>query len=238
MKLKCIIIDDEQAAINLLKEFIKEIPFVELVFSSTDALSTVSFFQHHPIDILFLDINMPKISGIEFMELLQSSCKPDFIILTTAYTEFALLGYEYKVFDYLVKPIPFERFLKSMLKIADIQSQHKHQKEDYFFVKVDTKNNSIKVSYGDILYIEGMKNYVNIVTEKETITTLLNLKDLEERLTPHKFMRIHRSFIIPLNKIVRVDGNRLFLLNSKGYLPIGGSYKDNLTTFLEDNFIA
>ncbi|HMG07259.1 MAG TPA: LytTR family DNA-binding domain-containing protein [Mucilaginibacter sp.] len=236
--MKCIIIDDEQHAINLLENFIAQFPNLELIRSTTNPIEAISFLQQDQPDIVFLDINMPHISGIEFLNLVKDmEVFPNFI-LTTAYPEYALQGYEYQVIDYLIKPIALERFTKAIQKVQITINKHKSQKkepEDYFFAKIDTKNKAIKINIAEILYVEGLKNYVSIFTKDGRIMVLLPMHELEKRLEGHAFIRIHRSYIIPINKIRIVEGNRIFLTNIAEPIPLGESYKTKFADFLLKN---
>ncbi len=234
------IIDDEQHSINLLEEFIKDITDLKLVLSTTNVLEAISFIQNEMPDIIFLDINMPKVSGFEFLKLIKSTDHSPYVILITAYSEYAVQGFDLDVFDYLVKPVPFERFLKSIQKVQLLQKKLKNTdsgQEDYFFVKVDSKNKSVKISLSEILYIQGLKNYVSIFTSSGRIVTMLNMKDIEDHLKSNKFIRVHRSYIIPTDRISKIDGNRVFISPDSTEIPIGESYKDALYKFLSERSI-
>ncbi|NHA05826.1 response regulator transcription factor [Mucilaginibacter sp. HC2] len=238
--IKCIIVDDEQHAIDILLEYTKDIPWLNIKLATTDPLELIAFLHNEDIDLVFLDINMPKLSGIDLLKLLNiSSDGPPFFVLTTAYSKYALDSYEYGALDYLMKPISLDRFLKTVNRVQNLLNKASITTEDerdsYFFVKVDTKNKMIKVNNNDILYIEGLKNYVTIYTIHEKIVSMLNMKDLEERLRLKDFIRVHRSYIIPVKRIKKIDGNRIFLDNITGYIPLGLSYKLKFANFLLRN---
>lgn len=222
-KIRCIVIDDEPLAIDLLTSYIEKTHFLEMVFSTTNPLEALQFLAKETVDLVFLDIQMPELSGIDFMKIL--SGKNNFI-LTTAYSNYALDSYEYNVIDYLLKPISFERFYKSILKFKDristnaVSAEEKLISKDYFFVKQDGRFR--KINFEDILYIESLKDYVNIKTQDEEIIILETLKDLEENL-PNNFMRVHKSYIANLNKISLIEGNRIRI--EENYILIGDKYK-------------
>jgi DNA-binding LytR/AlgR family response regulator len=190
--IKCIIIDDEPLAISLLENYIREIPFLELVFSSENPIEALEYIQKNEADLVFLDIQMPELSGINFMKILSDKIK---YILTTAYAEYALEGYEHDIVDYLLKPVSFERFCKSVVKAQERFSLGKEQ--DYFFVKSSGRQH--RICFEDILYVESIRDYVNIKTSEEEFIVLDTLKSMEQQLPESFFMRIHKSFIVNLN---------------------------------------
>jgi DNA-binding LytR/AlgR family response regulator len=229
----CLIVDDEQSAIDILRVFVEKTPFLTLAGSTTNPIEALGILQRQPIDLLFLDIHMPQLSGLDMMTLVRGQTK---VVLTTAYSEFAVTGFELEALDYLLKPIAFERFLKAAHKVLNLRIepsarwQPAEKAADYIFVKTESKGKMAKVSFEEIIYVEGMKNYVTIHTADEQITTLLNMKDLEERLPAQQFMRVHKSYLISLDKIRAVDGNQLLLKGLKAYVPLGETYR---TTFFE-----
>ena len=238
--IKGIIVDDEQHSIDILLEYAKSTPWLEIVLTATDPLELITFLHDQEADLVFLDINMPRFSGIDLLKLLnKTSDRPPLFVLTTAYSEYALVSYEYEALDYLMKPISFDRFLKTVNKVQKLLNKTNATAEEdsnnYFFVKVDTKNKMIKINNDDILYIEGLKNYVTIYTVHEKIVSMLNMKDLEERLRSKNFIRVHRSYIIPVKRIKKIDGNRIFLNDNGGYIPLGLSYKIKFADFLLRN---
>jgi DNA-binding LytR/AlgR family response regulator len=231
--ISCFIVDDEQSAIDILRVFVDKVPFLTLVGSTTNPIEALGIMQRQPVDLLFLDIHMPQLSGLDMISLVRGQTK---VVLTTAYSEFAVTGFELEALDYLLKPIAFERFLKTAHKALNLHTEHlarlqpAEKAADYIFVKTESKGKMAKVSFEDIIYVEGMKNYVTIHTVDEQITTLLNMKDLEERLPGQQFMRVHKSYLISLERIRAVEGNQLLLKGLKAYVPLGETYR---TAFFE-----
>lgn len=217
-KIKCIIVDDEPLAISLLEQYVQKISFLELVFSTENPIEALEYIQNNDSDLIFLDIQMPELTGINFMKIVGAKQK---YILTTAYSEYALEGYEHNIVDYLLKPVSFERFLKSAIKA---QERFSFQEEEAcFFVKSSGQQHCI--NFNEILYIESIKDYVNIRTVGEEYIVLDTLKSLENQL-PNKFVRIHKSFIINLDKIKSIGAKKLRV--SEQEIPIGDSYRSNL----------
>lgn len=217
-KIKCIIVDDEPLAISLLEQYVQKIPFLELVFSTENPIEALEFIQNNHSDLIFLDIQMPELTGINFMKIVGTKQK---YVLTTAYSEYALEGYEHNIVDYLLKPVSFERFLKSAIKA---QERFSFQEEDaHFFVKSSGQQH--RINFNEILYIESIKDYVNIRTISEEYIVLDTLKSMENQLS-EKFVRIHKSFIINLDKIKSIGAKKLLL--SEQEIPIGDSYRANL----------
>lgn len=217
-KIKCIIVDDEPLAISLLTSYVQQIPFFELVFSTENPIEALEYIQNNHSDVIFLDIQMPELTGINFMKVVGIKQK---YILTTAYSEYALEGYEHNIVDYLLKPISFERFRKCALKI---QERFLFPKEDpFFFVKSSGQQH--RVNFNDIIYIESIKDYVNIRTVNEEYIVLDTLKSMERQL-PDKFVRIHKSFIINMDKIKSIGVKKLMLSDQE--IPIGNSYRASL----------
>lgn len=217
-KIKCIIVDDEPLAISLLEQYVQKIPFLELVFSTENPIEALEYIQNNGSDLIFLDIQMPELTGINFMKIVGAKQK---YILTTAYSEYALEGYEHNIVDYLLKPISFDRFLKSAMKA---QERFSFKEEDaHFFVKSSGQQH--RINFNEILYIESIKDYVNIRTAGEEYIVLDTLKSMENQLSD-KFVRIHKSFIINLDKIKSIGAKKLVL--SEQEIPIGDSYRANL----------
>ena len=230
MSYTCLIVDDEQLARQLLKEFVSKIPNLELKGMCKNPLEAMDVLQSEHIDIMFLDIQMPELTGVEFIKTLQQ--KPA-IIFTTAYSEYALEGYQLDVIDYLVKPFPLDRFIKATnkaieyidLKIsAEKSSQGKGMDSNYVLLHADHK--IYKVNLNDIQYIEGLKEYVSYFTREKRIIVLQSLKSIEETLPSNKFIRVHRSYIVPIEKIKILDGNQVQIGDK--LIPIGRSYKDDV----------
>lgn len=238
MKLNCVIIEDEPLARNLLSDYVNKVPSLNLVQAFGNPLEALELLRTQPIDILFLDVQMPQLTGISLLKVLQN--KP-MVILTTAYSEYALEGYELDVADYLLKPVTFERFLKAVDKVTQRLSGESKQTvvvetqatPDYVFVKDGTK--SVKVMLDEILYVEGLKDYVTIHTRQQKITTLQRMKTLEEQLPAEKFIRIHNSFIIAVRAIDVVQKNEVQI--GPALLPIGDTYRKAFREFIEKKHI-
>ncbi|HEV3411231.1 MAG TPA: LytTR family DNA-binding domain-containing protein [Puia sp.] len=216
MKLKCVIVDDEPIARKVLQEYIEEIDFLELAGQAENPLKAMTILNAQDIDILLLDINMPKINGIDF---LKSSRTTASIIITTAYAEYAVESYGLDVLDYLVKPIGFDRFLKACNKAreaAELRRLDKGQPpkpSDHFFIK---SNNQIeKVLYNDLLYAEAMLNYVMLYTATKKMMVYVTIKSLEEQLPADQFIKVHKSFIVNIGKVRSIEGNILNIGNEK-----------------------
>lgn len=229
-KIKCIIVDDEPLAVQLLENYVKKIPFLNLVFTSNNPVTVLEYIQNNEADLIFLDIQMPQLSGINFMKIAGEQLK---YILTTAYSEYALEGYEHNVIDYLLKPISFERFSKSTLK-AQEHFQIKDSGISHFFVKSSGQQN--RINFDDISFIESIKDYVNIKTENQEHIVLETLKSLENQLPDH-FLRVHKSFIINLNKIQTIDGKNIQLVSEK-IIPIGETYKSDFLLKIKNRPIS
>ncbi len=227
--LRCVCVDDEPHALEILQLYVEKTNFLEVDFATTNPWEAIDFVKNNEVDILFLDIQMEGLTGLQVLDILD---KKPAIILTTAYQEYALKGYEYKVDDYLLKPYSYDRFLKAVKGIAEkkvITNIEKSANEiDHIFIKGDAKNKFHRVLFSDILYIEGLRNYVQFHCENEKIITLQNMKKLQEELPAQLFFRIHKSYIINLNKIKAVEGNSVQLGDKN--LPIGASYK---STFMQ-----
>ncbi|PZU90600.1 MAG: DNA-binding response regulator [Chryseobacterium sp.] len=216
-KIKCIVVDDEPLAVSLLGSYVEKIPFFELVFSTENPIEALEYIQKNEADLIFLDIQMPELTGINFMKIVGNKLK---YILTTAYSEYALEGYEHNVIDYLLKPISFGRFEKSALK-AQERFPNEESQNSHFFIKSSGQQH--RINFDDILYIESIKDYVSIKTENQEYIVLDTLKSLENQL-PENFARVHKSFILNLEKIEKIDVKNVFL-NSGKEIPIGETYK-------------
>ncbi|HUC80736.1 MAG TPA: LytTR family DNA-binding domain-containing protein [Flavisolibacter sp.] len=237
--INCLIVDDEQHAIDILVHYVGQTPFLHLVASSTNPIEALQIVNTQKIDLIFLDIQMPELTGIDFIKAIQG--KAD-VILTTAYSEFALESYELNVVDYLLKPIRFPRFLQAVQKVANeaaeqSEAQPVELEDDYIFVKTESKGKLLKINLNEIDYIEGMKNYVAIYCNSKKTLVYTSMKELEERL-PHKsFIRVHKSFIIPIAKITGIEGNLLRLKNVTAEVQIGESYKSDLMDIIRNKMI-
>lgn len=228
MKLKCLVVDDEPIAQEILISFIQKIDFLELIQTANNALEALKFLYKTKVDLLFLDIKMPALNGLDMLKSLEN---PPSVILTTAFSEYALESYEFGVKDYLLKPIAFERFVKAVNKVAHekefkIQQEVTEQypvEQKFMFFKVDKK--FFRFYFEEILFFEGCGNYVKIHTSNNhPIMILDKLSDLEKKLSKHNFIRIHKSFLVNLLHVKEIEGNRTFIEQSE--IPIGASYRD------------
>jgi DNA-binding LytR/AlgR family response regulator len=237
MKIKCLAIDDEPLALGLVSDYISQIPFLELVGSYTSALDALQVLEMEQIDLIFLDIRMPDLSGFQFLDTLVE--KP-LVILTTAYNQYGPESYEFEIADYLLKPIPFEKFLKASNKAKEMLEE-KNQKRaegsfgdntEYIFVNSEYK--LIKIKIKDILYIEGLKDYIKIHVEgfERPVLTIMRIKTFEERLPLVDFVRVHRSFLINIHKIDSIQ--RSVVSIGKHEIPVGLSYADYFFKLVED----
>jgi len=216
MKINCIAIDDEPLALDIIRDYCSRVPFLDLEKTFDNALDSIEYIRNHNLDLIFLDIQMEELSGIQLMYALKQ--RP-YVIFTTAYDSYALQGFELDVMDYLLKPISFERFVKGVNKVYEkIQLDRKENApqddvpgivpgDPFFFVKTETRIE--KIRFADVLYIEGMGDYWRIITTTKKIMSLLNYKKLEEILPQNQFVRVHKSFIVALDKIDSVERNRI-----------------------------
>ena len=236
--MKVIIVDDEPLALDILETYIEKLPNLQLVARCTNAFDANKILQTEEINLMFLDIQMPQLSGIDFVKTLSH---PPLVVFTTAYSEYALEGFDLNAVDYLLKPISFERFMKAVNKASEQaakQAPHAAAAKDstnYFFVKADKK--LVKVNFDEIVYIEGLKDYVIIRLEAGRIITLQTMKSLEDNLPVSRFCRIHRSYIVAMDKVVSLDGNHVEVMekDKPKLLPIGKNYKDELLDIIEKN---
>lgn len=240
-KIKCIVIDDEDAAIAVLKHFIEQVSYLEYAGGYTSPVEGLQAAQQPDIDILFVDVQMPEINGLELIKHLNNHCK---VILTTAYSQYALDGFDLDVTDYLLKPIPLARFLKAAEKAkSQLLLQHpsvnkNNIADDFILVKGDAKGKFVKIDYKDIDYIEGMKNYAAIVCNGKKIISLLNIKDLEEKLPAAQFVRVHKSFMVSIAKISAIQGNQVLLKNSSyNDIVIGDTYRNDFLKIMKSRMI-
>lgn len=220
-KIKCIIVDDEPLAVSLLGSYVEKIPFLELAFSTENPIEALEFIQKNDADLVFLDIQMPELTGINFMKIVGDKMK---YILTTAYSEYALEGYEHNVVDYLLKPISFDRFSKSVMKAQERFPVAEASEAGHFFVKSSGQQH--RINFDEILYVESIKDYVNIKTETQEYIVLDTLKSLENQL-PANFTRIHKSFILNLDKVKSLNSKKVILI-SEHEISVGEMYKSNL----------
>ena len=237
--IRCLIVDDEQHAIDIIKHYIGQTAYLELVSSTTNPVEALQTVITANIDLVFLDIQMPELSGIDFIKAINGKAK---VILTTAYSEFAIEGFELEVVDYLLKPIRFPRFLNAVQKAVKLISEKAADTEiktedDYIFVKTESKGKLLKINLADIEYIEGMKNYVAIYRGGQKTLVYTNLKDLVNHLPAREFIRVHKSFIIPVNRITGIEGNIILLKNVGAEILIGDNYKADLMEIIKHKMI-
>lgn len=234
-KIRCLVVDDEPPAREIMKQYIADTPMLELEGECANAIHAIAFLQQHPVDLIFLDIRMPQLSGTDFLKTLQH---PPKVIFTTAHAEYALEGYELDVVDYLLKPVRFDRFLKAVnkayqhnnIKTTQEKNVADHEKKEAFvYFRADRK--MIKVMLEDILYIESMKDYVKVVTTHETIITKQSISSVEAMLPEQQFIRSHRSFIVSL-KSIRSFTSELIQIG-KTEIPIGKLYRSEVLKTLQ-----
>jgi two-component system LytT family response regulator len=227
MKLNCLIIDDEPWALDLMEDFIQKIPYLKLVARCEGPMAAIPWFEKEEIDLVLLDIKMPDLSGIQFLKILP---KKPAVIFVTAYHEFAVEGYELDAIDYLLKPVPFDRFVTAVSKAHEYivyrKSKPAQRKDDFLFIK--TAHKIQKLFYSDIVYLEGLKDYtkIHLTDSKKPVVTLQSLKYFESRLPNEDFIRIHRSYIVSLRKVDTVSRKTVFLGETE--LPCSEHYKDLL----------
>lgn len=236
MKINCIIVEDEPLARNLITDYVNKVPTLNLIEACSNPLAAIEVLRNNKVDLLFLDVQMPEITGITLLKSLHS--KP-MVILTTAYSEYALEGYELDVVDYLLKPITFERFLRAVDKAAQrmdnrqpaqiVEGVQQDSSQNFVFVKDGTK--LVKIRLDDILYVEGLKDYVTIHTPNQKVVSLQRLKALETQLPPDKFIRIHNSFIVSLAAIDVVHKGEVQIGDK--FIPIGDTYRKSFKDFID-----
>lgn len=236
MTINCAIIDDEPLAAELLKSYAKKTPFLNLTGTYSSALEAMKELRDQPAQLLFLDIQMPELSGIEFAKILPPETK---IIFTTAFQQYAIEGYKVNALDYLMKPIAYEDFLKAANKALEwfsvTQKQQTYADDRFMYVKSDYK--LVRVALDDILYIEGLKDYVRIYLEDgQRIMSLMNMKKLEDYLPHPEFLRTHRSFIVHMTKAQSVERFRIVFGNQ--FIPISDSYKEEVLEYFEQHTLA
>jgi DNA-binding LytR/AlgR family response regulator len=233
-KLRCIIVDDEPVARKIIREFTAQVPFLELVGEFENVAKTKAFLHNDHADLLFLDIEMPKMSGVDYLK--RSTVDP-LVILTTAFPEYALEGYELDIIDYLLKPIAFSRFLKAVQKAKEFNDIRHNQvlmpHPSYLFVRSEKRIEKIELK--DILYIESFGNYVNIYTGQKKILAYLTLKGLESQLPPQEFIKIHQSFLVAFAHISAIEGNQVFINNKP--LPISRNYREAVMKVVEQRLL-
>lgn len=238
MKLRTIAIDDEPLALRLVSDYVSKTPFLELVGAFDNPLDAVDFLSSNGADLIFVDIQMPDLTGIEFARSLESAPK---IIFTTAYEKYALEGFKLNAIDYLLKPFSYEEFLKAAQKArkqTELENgipQSIEANNQFLFLKSEYKIR--RINFNDILYIEGLKDYIKVYTvgEDKPVLSLSSMKALEQKLPEDKFMRVHRSFIVNLERIEVIERSRIIF--GKTYIPVSDQYKDKFQEYLDKNFL-
>lgn len=229
-KLNCIAVDDEPLALEVIKRFGEKIPALNLMETFQNPIEAVEFIKENPVDLVFLDIQMPDLTGLEFIN---SFAEKPMVIFTTAFADYAIESYEVDAIDYLLKPVLFDRFYKAvnkaLMKIEESGTEIRAE-EDFMFIKSDTR--IFKINYNDILYIEGMRDYIAVHTPKQRILTLMSMTRMLDKLPKRRFMRVHKSYIIGIGHIHMIQNNRV-LINQKE-IPISNSYKEQFLKFIEN----
>jgi DNA-binding LytR/AlgR family response regulator len=244
--IRCLVVDDEPLALHILEDYISKMPFLQLVKATTNPIEALTMVQAAEADLVFLDVQMPELTGIQFLKIANGKAK---VILTTAYPQYALEGYELDVVDYLLKPIAFDRFFKSVQKAQSIiqpvvakpqqvvvQAEPVQQDDfstDFIFVKTEHKIQ--KVYLHDIMFIEGLKDYISIFTSTERIITLQGMKKMEDALPEKHFVRVHKSYIVALNKIDSIERSRIQIGDK--IIPVGDTYRDEFFRMIENKNI-
>lgn len=238
--IRCLVVDDEPLALDILEDYISKVPFLELVKTTTSAIEGLSLVQNGDIDLVFLDVQMPELTGLQFLKIMNGKCD---VILTTAYSEYALEGYELDVTDYLLKPIAFDRFYKAAQKVLQqkqnssplplAEVQVNHSPHNFIFVKTEHKIQRIYMD--DILYIEGLKDYISIFTKSERIITLQNMKKMEDSLPAGQFIRVHKSYIVALDKIDSIERSRIQIKDK--IIPVGDTYRESFFKLVDNRNI-
>ena len=237
--IRCIAIDDEPLALKQVAGYIDKTPFLSLMETFESALQAINYLQDNEVDLMFVDINMPDLSGMDFVKSLNN---PPKVIFTTAYSEYAVEGFKVDAIDYLLKPISYADFLKAAerakerIKPKVIESTQVESDEKFLFIKSEYK--ILRINLSDIKYIEGMREYLRIHIENQPpVMTLMSMKKMEEFLPEERFMRVHRSFIVNLNKITTIERNRI-VFDKKVYIPVSEQYKLKFQNYLDNNFLV
>jgi DNA-binding LytR/AlgR family response regulator len=237
--IKCLAIDDEPLALRQISDYIRKTPFLELSGQCESASKAIEVLETLPVDLMFVDINMPDLNGMDFVKALEN---PPKVVFVTAYSEYALEGFRVDAVDYLLKPISYADFLKSANKVKvwfDANKQKSDEvksNKDFLFIKSDYK--ILRINFEDIKYIEGMSEYIRIhLTGSKPVMTLLSMKSIEEQLPSDRFMRVHRSYIVSLAKISVIERNRI-VFDEKVYIPISDQYKSKFQSYIDKNFFT
>jgi DNA-binding LytR/AlgR family response regulator len=240
MKINCIAVDDEPLALDIIRDYCEKVPFLNLLQTFDNALDTMEYLRNNRVDLILLDIQMEELTGIQLLNALK--VKP-YVILTTAYDNYAMQGFDLDVTDYLLKPISFERFIKGINKVYDSMQKEANTpsekqvvtypseiaEKDYFFVKTDTHIE--KVTTSEVMYVEGMGDYWRIVTKNKRIMTLMNAKGIEDVLPEPQFCRVHRSYFVSIGKIESVERRHIKIADQR--IPIGDTYQKNFFDIIE-----
>ena len=236
--IRCIAIDDEPLALKQIADYISKTPFLELAGLCESALQALELLDKTPVDLMFVDVNMPDLSGMDFVKTLEN---PPFIVFVTAYSEYALEGFRVDAIDYLLKPISYSDFLKSANKVKawfDAMQQKPAEvmsNKDFLFIKSEYK--ILRINFDDIKYIEAMSEYIRIhLVNSKPVMTQLSMKSIEDQLPEDRFMRVHRSFIINLSKISVIERNRI-IFDGTVYIPVSDQYKSKIQNYIEKNFL-
>ena len=236
MNIRCLIIDDEPLAQRVVERYAENIPFLEIVAKSNSAIEAIDVLHNEMVDLLFLDINMPRLSGMDFLKTLKT---PPLVIITTAYAEFAIQGYELDVVDYLMKPFAFDRFYKAIQKAEELLKSREvphfevkeAEKPDDSFIFIKSSKKTYKVTLDDILYIEALGDYVKIFTTEKMIVSYQSLKNIETLLPSKLFPRVHKSFIIALSRVDLIEGNHVKIKDRM--IPIGTNFKTDFERLIK-----
>lgn len=236
--IRCAVIDDEPLALGLMSSYVKKTPFLELVGSYSSAIQAMNELPNHPVDLLFLDIQMPELNGLDFSRMVPPQTR---VVFTTAFDQYAIDGYRVNALDYLLKPISYPNFLQAAQKAQEWfklveQKTQENEEPESIFVKSEYKQ--VQVILDDILYIEGLKDYIKIYEEghEKPLLSLMSMKSMEELLPSNRFLRVHRSYIVQKSKIRVVEHNRIVF--GKVYIPVGDSYKEEFQAFLNERSSA
>ncbi|HZY83094.1 MAG TPA: LytTR family DNA-binding domain-containing protein [Cyclobacteriaceae bacterium] len=224
--LSCLIVEDEPLATDVLVDYVKQVPFLDLKATCSDAILALDVMKREAIDLVFLDIHLPGLKGLDFVKTLKD---PPAIILTTAYHQYAVEGYELNVVDYLLKPIEFKRFVEAVNKVKPRQARPARKT-----IAIQADKKTVIVSLDEIVYIESQKEYIRIQTTSASFTTKYGLSKIEEELDPSEFLRVHRSFIVALSKIKAYSGHDIEVEGKS--VPIGGNYREQVATKLREVF--
>lgn len=228
--LRCLVVDDEPFSIEIIQNYIDKVPGLVLAEKCLNAIDALHFMHEHPVDLLFLDINMPEVSGIQ---MLNSLIDPPLVVFTTAYPEYAIEGFNLDAVDYLLKPFGFERFMKAVNKvynrISELQGiKYKSEETDFIMIRADKRD--YKINLSDIQFIQAKGDYLKIISSERSYLTHETMQNMVQLLPDHRFLRIHKSFIISIDRIKYIEGNRVFIENES--LPVGKVYREDLMKIL------